>query len=432
MSETSAAAPRAAGVLIAGGAGQKIAVIAAFIVLIAALAVISSVVSGLTPDGTAGSVYPNDFSAFWAAGRLALEAGPVAVLDQQQLIAVQRYPEEAAGAYFPFAYPALWLAVSTIPGALPYALAWPLFVVMTLLAMSLASAWALRVAGEGSVPVWPAVLMLLGTPLLFFVLVAGQTTLLWTALAMAGLAALGTKRPLLGGALLGMLAFKPQLGPMIAVALLSYGALHRDGRRAVLAAAASVLAGLALPTLWTGVDYWPAWLGAVSTMGAQVEGADEARRVMLSWYALARGLGLDHMAALALHVTLALILAGALAIAWARPLPARTFGFRAGALLIAVPMAGPSSWYYEALIPAAGCALIAMAEAASPLGGRPGASRAMRPLLLAAWLLPGLLVPLQPVLMLSSITAPLFSTLVLLAVMRSLAEQDDTAHQTAP
>ncbi len=110
--------------------------------------------------------------------------------------------------------------------------------------------------------------------LLFFVLVApgttvgvvfGQTGFLSGALLIGGMRLIGT-RPLLGGLLLALLAYKPQFGLLIPVALLA----ARDFRGiAATAGMLGILAGFAMTLFGRGI--WLDWLlclpNYVSTFG---------------------------------------------------------------------------------------------------------------------------------------------------------------------
>ena len=85
-------------------------------------------------------------------------------------------------------------------------------------------------------------------------LISGQTGYLSGALMIGGLRLLPT-RPALAGVLFGLLAYKPQLGVLVPVALVAIG-----GWRAIAAAAATLLAGVAASSLVYGFSLWGLWL----------------------------------------------------------------------------------------------------------------------------------------------------------------------------
>ncbi|MEL7140199.1 MAG: glycosyltransferase family 87 protein [Pseudomonadota bacterium] len=385
------------------------------LVIFSAISVIWGQLAGLAPMGEPGSVAANDFSAFWAAGRLGLSE-PLAVLDPAKLAAVQNWPgtgtnteantgtHTGAQSYFPFAYPPAWLMMMLPLGALPYAAAWPLFVVVGLTAFA-ASLWA----ALSSVPSARASLTLaaIAAPVMLFSFVEGQTPLLWLALVLAITTALFAGRPILAGLLCGLVAMKPQLAPLIAIAVVAYALPRPALRLAIPAAFVSYAAVCLLPLLHTGASYWVDWFGAVGDMASRIAVADNAWAAMLPWYAALRVAGIGHGLALALQSGVAVVIAAAIAWLWWRPhIPVF---LRLAGLLVAVPLAAPSAWYYEAL---------AFSTAAVFLAAARYDRTALRRLhLILIWALPGYLAPLGQVVPLPFVTAPL-ATLLLLNILR--------------
>ncbi|MEL6575217.1 MAG: glycosyltransferase family 87 protein [Pseudomonadota bacterium] len=397
---------------MAGDAGQKVLLFLTALVFFATLSLFSANLRDLAPEGEPGSVVPNDFSAFWAAGRLGL-AEPLAVLDEARLSAVQNWGPDAKDPYFPFAYPPGWL-VAVIPfGALPFAIAWPLFVLVGLAAFG-AALWP---SLPGMVAERRALMLAaLSPPLLFFVLLAGQTTLIWLALLLVAATALLSQKALLAGAVVGLLAIKPQLCPMVAAAFLGYALSHVQARMAVPAAALSVLGVCLLPVLHTGWAYWPAWLGAAGTMAEQIALAANAWDTMLSWYPALRVAGLGHEAALSAQAAVSLSLAAG--VAWLWWLKDVTASLRLAGLLLAIPLAAPSAWYYEGIAFALAAVFLAAARYDSTMGRRLH--------VILVWALPGYLVPLGTVLALPLVTAPMAS-LLFIGVLREAALRRSTA-----
>ncbi|MEO0823091.1 MAG: glycosyltransferase family 87 protein [Pseudomonadota bacterium] len=416
MSETTgggmaAEAGRGLGARLEGRAALMLCLAAAWIVLAASVALIYAGIGRLAPDGAAGSVLPNDFAAFWAAGRLAPVEGAVAVLDPARLATVQHFPATApANTYFPFVYPPAWLVAVLPLGALPYAAAYPLFAGLSALLWA-GAAWAIartgKAAGSGG---WGLTLFLVATPLLFLALSAGQTTPLWLALLVGGLLALRAGRALLGGALIGLLAFKPQLCLVIPCALLAAAAVSPGQWRAVAGAAATVVLGAALPTLYTGIDYWPAWLAMLGDQGEKVAQAGAARNAMLPWYPALRGLGLEHGFASALQWGVTALCGAGVAWAWSRR--GADARLQAAVLCFAIPLAAPYAWYYEALVAVAGLGFLLAAGFGTSLAGRA--------LVFAVWALPGPLTVASASFPLFYVTAPLL-TLALAASLAAVA-----------
>src|SRR5690606_17631500 len=97
-------------------------------------------------------------------------------------------------------------------------------------------------------------LLALGFPAVFVNLGPGQNGFLSTALLALALLTLD-RRPLLAGVFFGLLAYKPQLGPMIPLVLLATGRWRTIG-----AAVATVAALAGAVTVFLGVEVWQAFL----------------------------------------------------------------------------------------------------------------------------------------------------------------------------
>jgi hypothetical protein len=93
----------------------------------------------------------------------------------------------------------------------------------------------------------------------------GQNGFLTAALLIGGVR-LAPSWPVTGGILLGLLAYKPQFGLLIAIALIAAG-LWRTALAAALAVAAAVVASL----LAFGLEPWTAWVGAMPDFVAMVD-----------------------------------------------------------------------------------------------------------------------------------------------------------------
>ena len=87
--------------------------------------------------------------------------------------------------------------------------------------------------------------------------ISGQTGFLSGALMVGGLRLLPT-RPALAGVLFGLLTYKPQLGVLVPVALVALKAW-----RAILAAAVTLLACVAVSSLVYGFNLWGLWLHSI-------------------------------------------------------------------------------------------------------------------------------------------------------------------------
>lgn len=281
-----------------------------------------------------GTPAPADFNCFWAAGKLAVEGRSHDVYAWPALRAVlegagSRAVNGSAEAVFPFFYPPVFLLWLTPLGLLPYAgAAW------AWIGGSLAAyVAALRAISRKPLPLLAG----LASPAAFACLYIGQNGLLSAALAGGGLALLKS-RPVIAGVLLGLLAFKPQLG--VALPLL----LVAGGRWRVIAAAVATvavsygLAGLALG--WElYARFWAALLprdGGVAAVGL-LQGGDKLQ----SMVGLLQMLGASRGLAWAGYGLLGLASAGVALRIWRSGVPQTLQSAAAAAtMLIASPYAG--------------------------------------------------------------------------------------------
>jgi len=187
-----------------------------------------------------------DFHALWVSGVLAHDGQALVNYDDAALHAKQVAMGIDAHRINPFPYPPTLLLLLAPLGALPLPLAFWLFIGLTGASFVIAMA-----AGRWKDFRWP--LMAVAAPATGIAIVAGQSGLLTGALMIGGFR-LATSRPLLAGVLFGLLTFKPQLGVLIPVALLSAG-LWRVAASAFL----TTLVGVVVSGLLFGFDLWPAW-----------------------------------------------------------------------------------------------------------------------------------------------------------------------------
>jgi hypothetical protein len=239
-----------------------------------------------------------DFLSFWAAGRLALQGHPAAVYD---IVAHRRLEAALAPGIgiLPFPYPPPFIAVVTPFALLPFAAAFVVWV--------LATGIFYFSAGRRLVP---ASYLLANPPALADAMI-GQTGLLAAGLFMTGISILA-QSPFAAGAILGLMIFKPQLALMLPVALLAGGHWRAIGG-ALFSSSLMVAAGLAL-------------FGARSYAGffhILPQYADYLRHARWDWaelaspFAFARYFQVPAVAALAMHILIAVAAAATTWLAWA-------------------------------------------------------------------------------------------------------------------
>jgi hypothetical protein len=305
--------------------------------------------------GTHGWIVPlegartTDFASFYAAGKLAAAGTAQLAYDQ----AAHQAAEWAATApgikYQFFFYPPVFLLLAAPLSYLPYLVAFYVFEAATVL-LYLAALWPiLRPSG------WRWLVPTLAFTAVFWTLVLGQNAFLSAALFATGTRLLD-RRPGLAGVTLGCLVFKPHLGLLIPVALLSGRHWH-----AILGAALGAGGLILISGVLFGWEAWAAFLAAFTGAHGTYENGRIELAGMITVFGAARMLGLP--TAFAYGAQAASALAAAAAVAWLfwrrAPLPLRAAGLIAGTLL-AVPVL---LLYDLLLLAVAGTWLLAQARA---------------------------------------------------------------------
>ena len=221
---------------------------------IAAVVTVAAVVGGLAV--ARGGVDPmgrplgTDFLAFWTAARVAIADGAAAAWDGMRLQAEQVATFGPRDEYTAFFYPPAFLLIVWPLGLLPYLVALVLWLVVTGVA-----AWrALVGLARSAFDERTAAIAFLAYPATFAEIGHGQNAFLSTALLAAG-ARFAVDRPILAGALLGGLVFKPQLAIALPVALAAVGAW-----RLFVATGAFAAVWCAAAWLVFGTEAWVAFL----------------------------------------------------------------------------------------------------------------------------------------------------------------------------
>ncbi|MDQ8754884.1 glycosyltransferase family 87 protein [Sphingosinicella sp. LHD-64] len=274
--------------------------------------------------------YPSDFVSFWAAGILALDGNPAAAYD----VAVHRAVEEQGVAMrgdMPFPYPPPFLILAAPFSLLPYVPALLCWVVATLTFYLLCLRTLAPRAGLAAAA-FPPVLTNA---------IIGQVGFILCGLLAAGLALL-PKRPLIGGALLGILILKPQLGLVLPFALLA----AREWR-AIAGAAMSTMGVLLIGVVLFGMGSYEAWIAQAPLYASIATEGLTGWNKMASVYAALRLAGTAHMVALVAHFLVAVVVTLAACAVWRRT---TDLGPRAASLAAATALASPYLYSYDAII----------------------------------------------------------------------------------
>ena len=190
-----------------------------------------------------------DFSQVWAAGVEMWAGNPDAPFDPATHAAEQRTLFGPETQFYGWHYPPYFLAVAALVALLPYGPALLVWQGVTLAAFL----GVVRAIVGSTVPAALVLLATAGFPAVFVNLTHGHNGFLTAALLGGGLLAL-KRRPLLAGALLALLAYKPQFALAIPVALVA-------GRhwRALAAGAITLLAMTLASVLAFGLESWRAF-----------------------------------------------------------------------------------------------------------------------------------------------------------------------------
>ncbi len=269
----------------------------------------------------------SDFLAFWGAGQIVASGDPAAAYD----LAVQERVQTGTGSrgWFAFVNPPPFLFVTAPLGLIPFAVAWPLWVLATF------TLWAI-ISVRAFPRLWPVVITYPGA---LIAATHAQTGLLTGALLVFAATAVD-RRPLAAGAAVGALIVKPHLALLLPFWLAS-------GRRwrTFMAAGVTVLALLALSVIVFGPGILPAYATSWDASAKLMREADyDFLLRMCTFYAPLR-LYAGETIALAAAGVLALALMLVAALSW------RRFGGDApasgAAVLAATAIASPYLFNYD-------------------------------------------------------------------------------------
>lgn len=314
-----------------------------------------------------GKPLGTDFSNVYAAGTLTWQGRPAEAYQP----ALQHAEEKAVfgGREVPFYgwhYPPFFFAVAFIVAAFPYA--WGL-------AIWVAASFAAYLAAMRAILPRPETLLIAAAfPAVFVNIGHGQNGFL-TAALLGGALHLLDRRPWLAGVLIGCLAYKPQFGVLIPVALLAGGRWSTIG-----SAVATIAALLAISFVTLGGGVWHAFADSMTfTQTVVLEQGGTGWEKIQSVFSAVRMWGASVHTAYAVQTTLALMLAATLAWLWHSD---AAFELKASALATGSLLATPYVLDYD---------LVALAVAIA-FFARHGLSRGFRTfeisLLAAAFIVP--------------------------------------------
>ena len=271
------------------------------LIAITLAAIVAAVASAHGVMDITGRPLGADFSQVWAAGVSVLDGHPALPFDPPQHFALLQRLFGPATPFYGWHYPPFFLALATVLALLPYL--WALLVWQaSTLALYAAMIWRI-------VPDRWVLLAALGFPAVFVNLGHGHNGFLTAALLGFGLLAL-ERRPWLAGLCFALLAYKPQFGLILPVALLA------DRRFAATIAAAIGVAAMTLASLAAfGLASWLAFKDSLAfTRTVVLEQGNTGWEKIQSSFSAVRALGAGVSTAYAVQgvVTLAVVVA----VAW--------------------------------------------------------------------------------------------------------------------
>jgi alpha-1,2-mannosyltransferase len=322
-----------------------------------------------------GKPLGTDFSSFYAAGSLVLEGRAADVYNMAAHYAREQQIFGAGTLYYGWLYPPIFLLVATPLATMPYLLAlavWQLSSFASYLFVVGVIVRSMRARDEAIGSAWVAVAA--GFPAVFINLGHGQNGFLTAGLFGAALLTLPAN-PVVSGVLFGLLAYKPQLGLIIPIALLAAGQW-----RAVVAAGVTLIALVGITSFSLGVDLWPAFAASTETSRKLLlEQGDVGFEKLQSVFAAVRMWGGGLPLAYAVQGVISVAVACGAAWTWRS---ACSYDLKSALLIVATLLASPHVLDYDMVMLAVAIAFFARH------GLRRGFHDFEISLLAAAWIVP--------------------------------------------
>src|ERR1700682_1872577 len=332
---------------------ERIRIVAVAVLLASAAGFLYLVVTATGGVDLQGRPIGTDFSNVYAACTYVLEGNFQAPFDSVQQFARERSIFGEATQFYGWHYPPYFLFVAAALAWMPCGLALFVWQAVTLGLYLLAIRAILKAfAPEGAAstnPLW--LLLALAFPAVLINVGHGHNGFLTAALLGGGLVILD-RRPLLAGILFGLMAYKPQFGLMIPIALAAGG----YWRTFAAAAVTAVLLTL-MTTLVFGVQVWHAFfVGAEYTRTVVLEQGDTGWHKIQSIFSWTRMWGAPVPPAYTIQGTATLVLAMATAWLWHGKAP---YPLKAAGLCLAAILATPYTLDYDMMVLAPAIAFLA-------------------------------------------------------------------------
>jgi alpha-1,2-mannosyltransferase len=345
--------------------GERVRLIAVALLIASSLGFAFLVV---TADGVIdrqGRPLGTDFSDVYAAGTYVLDGEPQAPFVPERQFARERALFGEATQFYGWHYPLYFLFVAGALAEMPYGLALAVWQAVSLGLYLLAiraivgrtptrqpAAVDLPLAGGGkaiSDSLW--LLLALAFPAVLINVGHGQNGFL-TAALLGGALAILDRKPVLAGIMIGLLAYKPQFGLMIPLALLA-----GSRWRCLFAAVATVAVLTVATTLAFGPSIWQAFFAASEfTRTVVLEQGNTGWHKIQSVFSWARMWGAPIGLAYAIQGAVIVALGAALTWLWRGAAP---YPLKAAALCLGAILATPYSLDYDMMVLAPAIAFLA-------------------------------------------------------------------------
>jgi alpha-1,2-mannosyltransferase len=334
---------------------ERIRMVAVAVLIASAAGFLHLVVTATGGVDLQGRPIGTDFSNVYAAGTYVLEGNFQAPFDSVQQYAREQAILGAATQFYGWHYPPYFLFVAAALAWMPYGLALFVWQAITLGLYLLAIRAILRAfapqggATSSADPLW--LLLALAFPAVLINVGHGHNGFLTAALLGGGLVILD-RRPLVAGILFGLMAYKPQFGLMIPIALAAGGYW-----RTFIAAAATAVMLTVVTTLVFGVQVWHAFfVGAEFTRTVVLEQGDTGWHKIQSIFSWARMWGAPVPLAYTIQGAATLVFAMATAWLWHGKAP---YPLKAAGLCLAAILATPYTLDYDMMVLAPAIAFLA-------------------------------------------------------------------------
>ncbi len=255
-----------------------------------------------------GQPIGTDFSNVYTAGSMIHEGRAADVWDWgQHAQAMKDIFGSRLDAYYAWHYPPFFLFIASVFAFLPYLWALILWQLSTLAGFTYSIK---KIMAER--PGW--LLPTLGFPAVFVNMGHGQNAFLTAMLFGLSMFYLN-KKPILAGILIGLMAYKPQFGFLIPLALLAGGYY-----KTFFSAGITVLIMSALATVTFGMDIWPAFMESMTLTRDIIleDGSTGWHKIQSAFSAIMNWTG-NVTVAYAVHGLIALFITATIFLAFRKP-----------------------------------------------------------------------------------------------------------------